>query len=287
MSERTTLSSYERRALEEIAAWRNPPETFWSRVGSKASESWGAVTDLAHKIPGFDWTLENVVSGVLELTNEITQDSVWTDAVIKDFHGLGYPISGLADIRQLDLEDVDAVLEGLEKKYVGLATVEGAATGLAGAAGIVPDLVALVALNLRAAGETATHCGFDTRDPAERIYALQILDVVASSGNTTRDVTLAPAMRSASRFARTYSTEFIEQVGIGNLVEGIVRRLGMNLTEKKLAQMVPVTGALLGGGLNYLYTTKVCRACHSLYRERFLEAKYGPEVLTSVSGAGS
>ena len=279
----TPLSPYEHQALRDIDAWRNPPETFWSRASAKASESWGAVTDLAHKIPGFDWTLENVISGLLELTNEITQDSVWTEAVIKDFHGRGHRIDGLADIRTLDLEQVDGVLDGLEKKYVGLATVEGAATGLAGAAGIVPDLVALLALNLRAAGETATHCGFNMRDPAERVYALQILDVVASSGNTTKDVTLAPAMRSASRFARTYSTEFIEQVGLGNLLEGIVRRLGMNLTEKKLAQMVPVTGALMGGGLNYLYTTKVCRACHHLYRERFLEAKYGSEALTDAA----
>jgi hypothetical protein len=279
----TTLSAYEREALREIAAWRNPPETFWSQAGRKVSESWGAVTDLAHKIPGFDWTLENVISGLLELTNEITQDSVWTEAVIKDFHGKGHRIEGLADIRTLDLEHVDGVLDGLEKKYVGLATVEGAATGLAGAAGIVPDLVALVALNLRAAGETATHCGFDMTDPAERVYALQILDVVANSGNTTKDVTLAPAVRSASRIARTYSTEFIEQVGLGNLVEGIVRRLGMNLTEKKLAQMVPVTGALMGGGLNYLYTTKVCLACHNLYRERFLEAKYGADVLNGAA----
>ena len=273
------ISSYERQALVEITEWRNPPETWMSQASRKAAESWGQVTDLVTKIPGVECTIANVISGLLELTNEITQDSVWTDAVLKDFKSKGYKLSGLSDVYQLDLEDVDGVMSGLDKKYIGLASAEGVATGAAGAAGIVPDLVALVAINLRLAGETATHCGFDMSDPEERLFALQVLDYVANSGNSTKDVTLAPAMRTASRVARKHSTDFIEQVGLGNVVEGIVRRLGMNLTEKKLAQMVPVTGALMGGGLNYLYTSKVYRTCHFLYRERFLETKYGPEVL--------
>lgn len=277
--DRLNISAYERQALVEITEWRNPPDTWMSQASRKAAESWGAVTELVTKIPGVEWTMENVISGLLELTNEITQDSVWTEAVLKDFEGKGHSLAGLDDIRGLDLEHVDRVMSGLDKKYIGLASAEGVATGAAGAAGIVPDLVALVALNLRAAGETATYCGFDMSDPQERLFALQILDHVANSGNSTKDVTLAPAVRTASRVARKQSTDFIEQVGLGNVVEGIVRRLGMNLTEKKMAQMVPVTGALLGGGLNYLYTTKVCRHCHFLYRERFLEAKYGPEVL--------
>lgn len=277
------ISDYERQALLDIRAWRNPPETFWSRAGQKASESWSTVTDLVQKIPGVEWAMENVITGVLELTNEITQDSVWTEAVLKDFQKAGHPVEELAHIQQLDLENVDAVMGGLDKKYIGLASAEGVATGAAGAAGIVPDIVALVALNLRAAGETATHCGFDITHPSERVFALQILDYVAGSGNHTKDVTLAPAMRTASKVARKHSMEFIEQVGLGNMIEGLVRRLGMNLTEKKLAQMVPVTGALMGGGLNYLYTNKVCTACHHLYRERFLEAKYGPEFLAELA----
>ena len=55
----------------------------------------------------------------------------------------------------------------------------------------------------------------------------------------------------------------------------------MNLTEKKLAQMVPVTGAFLGGGLNYLYTTSVCQTATNLYRERFLFEKYGAGQATN------
>ena len=275
-------SAYETQVLEEIRAWRNPPESVFSWASQKVSESWNAVTDLAHKIPGMEWAMENVVTGVLELTNEITQDSVWTQAVLKDFHQRGHLINDLPDIHGRDLAHIDEVMFGLDRKYVGLASAEGVATGAAGAAGIVPDLVALVAINLRASGEMATYCGFDITDPAERVFALEILDLVARPGNNTKSVTLAPAVRTASRVARQHGTQILEQVGVGNVIEGLVRRLGMNLTEKKLAQMVPVTGALLGGGLNYLYTTKVCRTASYLYRERVLEAKYGAQFVARV-----
>lgn len=273
-SYRHRLSEYERRALDEIHAWRNPPDTWLSSVKGKASQAWNGVTDLVHKVPGVDWTMENVVTGLMELTNEITQDSVWTDAVIKDFKSHGHSISDLSQVLALDLEQVDQVLTGLDKKYIGLATVEGAATGLAGAAGIVPDLVALVSLNLRAAGEYAAYCGFDTKRPEERLYALELLDTVAQPSTNRKNVTIAPAVRTASRVARQTGTQVLEQVGIGNAFEAVARRLGISLTEKKLAQMVPVTGAFIGGGLNYLYTTNVCQTAHFLYRERFLYAKY-------------
>ena len=272
------LSAYEQNAISEIRDWKNPTETWFSSAKNKASVAWNGVTDLVHKIPGVDWTMENVVTGLLELTNEITQDSVWTEAVLKDFHSQGHKISSIQDLTRLDLEDIDNVLTGLDQKYIGLATVEGAATGVAGAAGIVPDLIALVSINLRAAGEYASYCSFDIRSAEERLFALQILDRVAQPSNNAKNVTIAPAVRTASRVARQTGGQVLEQVGIGNAVEAVARRLGIALTEKKMAQMIPVTGAFLGGGINYLYTTNVCKTAHFLYRERFLETKYGAGI---------
>lgn len=274
----STPTPYELGVLKELHAWRNPEDSWMRRASEMASKGWNQVTDLVHKIPGMEWTMDNVIAGLLDLTNEITQDTVWTDAVLKDFHKNGFQVQTLADIRQLDLEQIDATLTGLDKKYIGLATAEGAATGVAGAAGIVPDLIALVSINLRAAGEYATYLGYDMLLPTERVFALQLLDEVAGSSNTKKDVTIAPATRTSLKVARNQGTQLLEQVGVGNAVEAIARRIGINLTEKKLAQMVPVTGAFIGGGLNYMYTSKVCQTAHFLYRERFLEDKYGADI---------
>jgi hypothetical protein len=70
----------------------------------------------------------------------------------------------------------------------------------------------------------------------------------------------------------------IEQMGFNEAVERIARAIGMNLTGKKLTQVVPVAGAAVGAGLNVLYTRKVCLTASNLYRERFLIEKYGPSV---------
>lgn len=276
------MSAYERRALADIQAWKEPPTGWMSSLSDATSRAWNDVTDLVHRIPGVEWTMENVIAGLVDLTNEITQDSVWTDAVYRSYRKAGFEVREPLHVHALDLQDVDAVASGLEQKYVGLATAEGAATGLAGAAGIAPDLIALVSINLRAAGEYASYCGFDVRQPEERLYALELLDYVASSGNNKKDLTIAPAVRSASKAARTQGMQLLEQVGVANAVEAVARRLGIHLTEKKMAQMVPVTGAFLGGGLNYLYTRKVCRTARYLYRERFLVAKYGADVVKAA-----
>ena len=269
------ISPYEQQALADIAAWRQPDASWRAKASRSLAQVWGAVSGQLHTLPGVEWTIENVVSGLLELTNEMTQDSIWTDAILRDFVSNGHPVSALADIQRLDLEHVDTIMMGLDRKYISLASVEGVATGAAGAAGIVPDLVALVALNLRVAGETATYCGFDMQRPEERLFALQILDAVARSGDSKREITVAPVLRTASAVARKTASGIAGQMGLGSAVEGAMRRLGMTLAQKKLTQLVPVTGALVGGGLNYLYTANVCRTCHYLYRERFLEAKYG------------
>lgn len=38
---------------------------------------------------------------------------------------------------------------------------------------------------------------------------------------------------------------------------------------------MPVVGAAVGAGFNAYYTSKVCDAAFYLYRERFLQRKYG------------
>ena len=53
----------------------------------------------------------------------------------------------------------------------------------------------------------------------------------------------------------------------------------MRLTKAKLAQGVPIMGAVVGGGFNAYYTARVCDAAYHLYRERFLAEKYGAEVI--------
>jgi hypothetical protein len=272
------LAPYEREVLAEIAAWKNPESTLARETMGRVSKAVDALTDHLRRIPGVDWTMENVAGGLLNLVNEITQDWVWSDAILREFQKRGHAVAASEDLAELPLEHVDKVTAGLSPKYVALAAAEGAATGYAGAAGILPDIVALVALNLRAAGEYATHYGFDTQKDEERLFALHVLNVVASPTDLNKELTLRPVIRVSNGIATRQGLESAGQFAFAKTLKKAVEKLGINLTKAKVAQILPIAGAVVGGAFNTGYTTRVCTASRNLNRERFLVRRYGPVI---------
>lgn len=268
-------SPYERRSYAEIQLWKTPDMGWFGRAVDRVNGAVHSMTDLVRKVPGVEWTIDNVVSGLLRLTNEMVQDSVQAQRIYEAYREAGYPVFGKDDIATLDLEAVDTALRGLDTKYRALAAVEGAAAGYAGAAGIVPDIVALVALNLRAAGEYAAYCGFDISDPVERLYALNVLNGVSAPSDVAKQISLTPVIRVSRRMAREGAALAMEQFALTRAIQNAARALGARLTAAKMAQVVPVTGAVVGSGFNAYYTSKVCDSAFNLYRERFLLQKYG------------
>lgn len=264
------LSDYEELALREIELWKQRDMGWFGKVVGGINHTVGQVTDLVRKIPGVDWTIDNVVAGLLKLINEFVQDTVWRDAIYKEYREAALPVNQEADIQKLDLQQVDRLLKGLDTKYRALAAVEGAATGYAGLSGIVPDIVSLVALNLRAVGEYATYCGFDIRDPEERLFAMQLLDSMSHPSDTAKQVSLAPVIRISRKLAREQAAQVIQQHALTRAIRNAARSLGIHLVRAKMAQVVPVTGAVIGSSFNAYYTSKVCDAAYFLYRERFL-----------------
>ena len=237
-----------------------------------------SLTDRALKIHSVDWTIDNVVAGLLRVLNEIVQDSVWREGIYAKYRQAGHTVHCAADALELDLETVDCLLKGLSVKYGSVTAAQGVAAGLAGAAGVVPDVVGLVALNLRAVGEYATYCGYDIRMESERLHAMQILYAALEPG-----AALTSADNEASRtVARQTTAGTLEQVAVSGSLMGMSWRLGSRLTKIKLAQIVPMAGAIVGGGFNAIYTRRVCEAAYHLHRERRLLEKYPPETILNT-----
>lgn len=276
---RLVPSPYERDAIRAIHDWSRPDESWFGSAKLKVFEAYNAATDRLRAVPGFEWTVENVAGGILRLINEITQEWVPYGTIYGRFGAQGHVVGGLEDIRWLDLSAADAAATGLPKTYRNLAAVEGAATGYAGLAGIATDIVALVALNLRASGEFATTYGFDISGDAERLFALSLLDEVARPSTKAKNVALSPMVTLTNRLARQQAFQLIEQAALNGAIRRITKSLGIHLTRAKLAQIVPVTGAMVGGGYNAWYTYRVCKTASQLYRRRFLVAKYGEAVV--------
>ena len=62
------LSEYERQALHEIALWKRPGRMGWFGTAVEGlNRGVYAVTEYVRRIPGVDWTIDTLVSGLLRL----------------------------------------------------------------------------------------------------------------------------------------------------------------------------------------------------------------------------
>ena len=188
---------------------------------------------------------------------------------------------------RVDIRHIDEAVSSIRSRYSALGAAEGATTGFVGAPGIVPDILALTTLNLRATGLYATYYGFFVSRDDERLFALQVLSASAGSTDINKDFALKPITRASQGIAKRQAIESAGQYAITGSIKKIAEKLGIKLTKAKLAQMLPIAGAVVGGGLNVMYTNKVCHTAQQLYRERFLLARYGPDVFANPTGAGA
>lgn len=274
------LTEYEKTAVISIHEWKNPQIGWFGKAMEIINWPLEKAGDLITEVPGVDWVIEKTVGGLVSLLNELAHWSVRPDAIYEEYRVAGFEyIKTPSDIFSLDLKDVDRVNGWLGAKYKALATVEGVTVGYVGLLGIPPDIIALITLNQRAIGEYATYYGFDISSQQERLFALNILGLASSPNDTAKQVAMAQLVRIAKDVARKKAWKELERRSFVRIIQIISRSLGIRLTKAKLAQIVPVTGALVGGGFNAYYTSNVCDAAFYLYRERFLAEKYGESII--------
>ena len=280
-------SPYEQRALAEIHKWKNPKLGPVRRAIDKAKgyasdfAEWSHLADVGRAVePAYAWVVEKTVGGLVSLLNDAAQWSVRPEAIYKEFRDTGAAsVNRNTDIHKLDLEDVDRAIGYLAAKYKALAAAEGGSTGAVGLPGIPIDIVALVALNLRAIGEYATYCGFDVSNQSERLFAMNMLGLASSPKDAAKQVAMANLVKLAKDIATKKTWKELERNLFVQTVKQIAKALGVRLTKAKLAQIVPVAGGFIGAGFNSHYTSQICDASFFLFRERFLAEKYGAEAI--------
>lgn len=273
-------SDYDRKALREIHAWKNPETGRLDKARSAIVRPFDKTGDALLATPGVGDAIRHTAEGITSVSNDLAQWSISQERVYRGFHKAGHAnVHSARDIRNLDLEQIDKVVGFLDTRYKGMTLVEGAGLGAVGLLGIPPDIVALLTLNLRAIGEYATYYGFDVSSQRERLFVLNILGLNSSSTPKCKGLAMAQLVRIAQDVARNQTWKQLEQHTFVRVIQQISKALGIRLTKKKLAQVVPVVGAAIGGGFNAYFTMNVCRSSYYLYRERFLAEKYGPEII--------
>lgn len=277
------ITPYDDRALKEIHAWKNPNLGWFEQAMRVVNWPLDKAGDLVLASPGVGDAIRLSIQGLTGVCNDVAQWSVQKEAIYAEFRKAGYEgINKETDILNIDLQDVDKIVGWLDAKYKGIALVEGAGTGALGLPGIPPDLVALIALNLRAIGEYATYYGFNVHSQEERLFAMNVLGLASSPTDASKGLAMAQLVRIAQDVAKKRTWKELEKHAFVQIIQQIAKALGVRLTKAKLAQVIPAAGAAVGGGFNAYFTSKVCEAAKYLYRERFLAQKYGIQVIEII-----
>jgi hypothetical protein len=149
------------------------------------------------------------------------------------------------------------------------ATASGLASGFVGLPGVLFDIPFTTTTILRSIAEVARDSGEDLASEDTRRACLEVL---AFGGPSAHDDE-AELGYWATRLGVNHLT-------IHLLIQSAASRLGVVLSEKILAQTVPVAGAITGGALNYAFISYYQNMAQVHFCLRALERRTGqPEAL--------
>jgi len=273
--DRSEWDAYDREAWEAVERWKHPPEGVIARFLKPIVKPLNEAADWALDTP-VGRTISKAIIGILELLNDASAWSVAKESIFASFRAHGHSqVDRLADIQRLSLCDVDLVAKGIRRKYTAIAAAEGAAAGVVGLPGIPVDIVALVTIALRAANEYATYYGFDIDLEEERLIVMSVLSLSSAGEVGAKQVAFAELAQVMRAVAQKKPWEELQKQLIVRIVQEVAKRLGIRLTKAKLAQVLPVFGAVVGSGFNAWYINQVCTTASMIYRQRHLGRKHG------------
>lgn len=223
--------------------------------------------------------------------------------------------------------DVSKLVNKYKTQNLGLAFVEGGATGYFGFAGLPLNLVLSTFLYYRAVQSVAMYYGYDIKnDPAELVIATDVfMNAFSPNSQGINEVTgiigkimlmteittlkhlskktweemakhggvtlLICQMRALANKAAQKALEKAGQKGLEkSLFKGVFEQIGKSLSKKAVGKAVPVAGAVIGALFDTSQMNTVLEYADVFYNKRYLlekEARINTLVGISKSGAST
>lgn len=217
----------------------------------------------------------------------------------------GHDVQVLADVRRLDLQEVDRVgRRGTDWYYPGIAALAGAGSGLvisggqivaaasAGAAAapstgavlgaLAADAAVVLTLATRAVGHVALLYGYDPEDAEEKVFALSVVNAGTAVSATAKTAAMADVSRLTQALIRGKTWDVLNQSVVSKVSNQFAKAFSVRLTKKGLGKVVPLIGIILGGAFNWATLEGIFDAADVAYRRRFLLEKY-PQLENEAS----
>jgi hypothetical protein len=169
-----------------------------------------------------------------------------------------------------------------------LAAVSGAVGGGLGLAALALELPVSTVIMLRSIMAIAREQGEDIDNPETALASLQVFALGARAGEGGDALGNGYfAVRSALAKSLTEAARFIAERGIVaegapvlvRFISQVASRFGVVVTQKVMAQTLPLIGALGGAAVNYAFTTHFQEIAQAHFTVRRLERRYGSEFV--------
>ncbi len=164
-----------------------------------------------------------------------------------------------------------------------LVTLSGAGAGVFGLPALALELPLATTVMLRSIAAIARSEGHDLNDPRVRLECVQVFALgspatkapAPESGYFAVRAALARSVAEAARHMAQQGAISKSAPALVRFVTQVTARFGLVVSDKVVAQAIPLIGALGGGGINLLFIRQFQRTARGHFIVRRLEGHYG------------
>ncbi|MBU2699658.1 hypothetical protein Ga0466249_000739 [Sporomusaceae bacterium BoRhaA] len=238
------------------------------------------------------------VKTMLKTAGQLANDK----QILRQYHRKQIYIRTLSDIKDLRLEHIDAVADSYTMDNVLCVGTEGVVLGGAAtfASGTVLGVVTVPAIVVADASlsfgilsrnvcQIGATYGYSVENPLNMPHFMAALsphqDLADESYFMGKSMAVEAIYQSKqfllSHTGRLFDERLLksEAPQLLRLLYYVLQRLGMVITEKELAMLLPIAGAVLNGGVNVVFQKMGQQVAKDYFRMLFLEDKYDQETI--------
>ena len=225
-------------------------------------------------------TLSKRFTGAAETAVELVLNRVpeWAHGAIHAAVG-----RGIEKALDISIHSLDRRPRLPDRLYRVACGVTGAVGGSASLVTTIAEIPVTTIVMLRSVADIARHEGEDLADPATRLHCLAVLALAGGTREQRDSMESYWAARALVAGAIRDALPELAGKGLGpalrRLITVVAERFSVAVSEKVVAQIGPVVGALAGAGINLLFMDRFQDVAHGHFTLQRLVRKYGePEV---------
>jgi hypothetical protein len=254
-----------------------------------------------------DWG-STALGSARKTVGRVSRAGLSSKRVVSIHRKRGHDVARLSDLRQLDLEQIDAVgKRGASWYYPAAAALSGAGAGLvisggeivaaaSGGAAAAPsgaaiagaftgDAAFVLGLASRSVGHISLLYGYDPESPAEKLFIMSVVNAGTAVSASAKTAAMADISKLTQALVRGKSWAVLNETVVSKVANQFAKAFSVRLTKQGLGKVVPAVGIVVGGTLNWATLEATVDASDIAYRRRFLLEKY-PQLAAAEEAPG-